>query len=346
MVSWLGPWKGAFFVTLFFVVLASFLFWLDFFRAYETEVRILAAGRTPNSLHVPANLRELLGTLSFYDRVLSGSEDLEDSARGQSPLERRAEWQKRTKVKIEPESDVLVVSVRGNTLETSRLWATETTQTLLGAASFYYDIRSEVDLRIIDGPFTKRFVEAPVWYFFASLGSGALLSVLFFGLLRLVPNLYAVLQKGPGKQRAFPDLKIGEEPLAGYHVGESVPLIDPKKFLPSRPRTLRFEEQHEDRRASVSAASIRSPKASAPPNLPVATRAEPGEMAGSFPEEPTAPENLPFADSDFTFSEKNDDASEFSVPEPLAGPKVPETAEPTAEEYKARLNKLLKNGNE
>src|SRR5687768_2338352 len=90
----LRSWRGAMLVTFVFLTAASFLFWLDFFRAYETEMRILAIGRsTIPSAEITENLVEIGGTLSFYERVLAQHEDLEDKFAGMKPDERKRGWQ-------------------------------------------------------------------------------------------------------------------------------------------------------------------------------------------------------------------------------------------------------------
>lgn len=347
LVAWIGPWKGAAVVTLFFVTLASFLFWLDFFRAYETEVRILVINRqaeTPRD--ITGNLAEIGGTLDFYERLLAREDTLTDPSGGLAPDERKAAWRSKVTVKKVGETDTLALQARDVSLEASRAWARGSTETLFAVAAFYYNIRTDADLRIIDGPFTKRVVERPTLYILASVASGLFLTILFFFLLRIFPIFFDALRRRAHKKHRGKERERNEEETPAYHIGESVPLIDPKKFLPSRPQRLHFEELHGETHENFRKPLGMGATAGAPANLPVAPAPE-TERRAAFSEPEPVPENLPFADSDFTFSE---DARPASNPqesgETAAGPEVPQVSEPSMEEYKARLNKLLANGNE
>lgn len=341
LISWIGPWKGAAFVTLFFITGAAFLFWLDFFRAYETEIQVLVIGKnTVSSAEISANLAQVAGTLTFYERLLVHAQELEDPFAGLAPDKRKEAWQSKVKVMKARESDTLSLSAHDASVEMSRQWARESTETLFAVASFYYHIRTEADLRIIDGPFTRRVVERPVGYVLTSAGSGLALTTLFFVLLRFVPVFFAALRKRLKRERILGEKEKNDfDETAGYHVGESVPLIDPKKFLPRRPRTFRFEENPAEQSPHAPVPSAFSAKASAPANLPIAPPAEEKEV-NTFYREENIPENLPFAEADFTLAGQGEENA------PAAGPAVPEITEPTPEEYKARLNKLLANGKE
>ena len=56
-----AAWRRSFFVALFFVTLASFLFWLDSFRIYEAEIRVLTIAKSQNTAtdQVVENFEEL-----------------------------------------------------------------------------------------------------------------------------------------------------------------------------------------------------------------------------------------------------------------------------------------------
>lgn len=348
MIVWIGPWKGAAFVTLFFVTAASFLFWLDFFRAYETEIQVLVIGKNAvSSDEIAANLAEVAGTLTFYERLLVHAPELADPLAGLSPDERKEAWQSKVRARKVRETATLSLRARDASLAMSRQWSRESAETLLAVASFYYNIRSDADLRIIDGPLTKRVVERPLGYLLTSLASALALTTLFFLLLRFVPVLLDVLRKNVKRDGLHREKgKNGaDDKISGYPIGESGPLIDPKKFLPSRPPAFRFEEKGERQDSHSQISSAFSSKAAAPANLPIAPKAE-GKELNTFYQEESLPEHVPFAEADFALSDQLGETAQPAEENAPAGPVVPEVTEPTAEEYKARLNKLLANGRE
>src|SRR3990167_9926640 len=81
-------WARAFLVTLFFVTLASGLFWLDFFRSYQAEVTVLVVSKTgtvQSSGDVAGNVAEIARTLSFYELVLAYNDLIDDAFEGYAP---------------------------------------------------------------------------------------------------------------------------------------------------------------------------------------------------------------------------------------------------------------------
>jgi capsular polysaccharide biosynthesis protein len=322
-----------FLVTLVFVTLASFLFWLDSFRAYQSEIRVLVLAKSSaiEADQVIDNLAELSKTLSFYDRVLQGTDLLDDDFEGYSPDQRRALWNETVRVERSDKSGILIITARQERSEKAKLLSEETSKALLSVASFYYNIKTDVDLRIVEGPIVSTTLAQPWRYVAVSVGSAAGVTAVFFLLLSLVPSLFG---KGAGTTPQT------------FRVGDAVPLIDPKKFVPARPAKLTFESTPEEVQAEEEPVLSEEKPHKEERMLPGMDVAElPFEFEETYPEEPSVvpegeiftetieepviPEELPVA--------QVEEKEEVKAPEPPRG-------EPTIEEYKRRLNELLAGG--
>ncbi len=349
-----SPWQRAFLVTLFFVTMAALLFWLDTFRLYQSEVRVFVMSKSPTVTtdEIVANLSELSKNLSFSERVFARNDLLDDDFSDYSKDERKALWNETVTVTQSDKSSVLTVTARKTTLEQARLLSEETVKEIFSIAGFYYNVKTDIDLRIVDEPIVKPVLAHPVRYVLTSFGSALGVTALFFGLLSVIPLLFAkrkrVLVSEHPVQAAPPVKHEKMEPT--YSLGEAVPFIDPRKFIPTRPTTLSFGMSHEEeviRQEIISSA----PKAPAPANLPVASSSE-----VLFPGMETKVTELPFQFEEVPVKEGVADippvtAQLNDVPAPYVPTSLEVTpqveikqGEPSVEEYKRRLNALLAGG--
>ncbi len=324
-----SAWRRSFFVTLFFVTLAASLFWLDIFRGYQSEVHVLVISKVPSVAtdQVVENFAELSKNLSFYERLLEGGDLVDDDFAGYSQDKRKKLWNETVQVERRDHSGVLVVTAEQESAEKAKRLSEETVKTLFAVASFYYNIKTDVDLRIVDQPITKPVIRHWPQYILVSLGSALGLSILFFSLLSVTPFFF-----GKPKVTPKPD----------FEIGESVPFIDPRKFVPARPTSLSFESSHEAQEGRAGKVT----KAPAPVGLPTTQeRLLPGMDVSE----------LPFQFEETYAEETGEEASLTDLPvtsglvaervtkEEAVAPAVPK-GEPSVEEYKRRLNELLSGG--
>ncbi|MEK9174242.1 MAG: hypothetical protein AAB845_03205, partial [Patescibacteria group bacterium] len=176
-------------------------------------------------------------------------------------------------------------------------------------------------LRVIDKPVTKLVVSNKVGYGLTILATAVVLTSIFFGLLSFITNK---------RKRSTGVTNIDS------HIGEAVPWIDPQKFVAIRPEKLGFQELSSQEISPVEEVLVPKPVvaartaqkvAHAPGNLPI--------MAGALPQfgieevDLMTEESLPEIAVEEAFTES--ETPGFDV-----------TTEPTVEEYKRRLNELLK----
>ena len=325
-------WQRSFFVTLFFVMLASLLFWLDGFRVYQSEVQILVVGRVSSVAtdQVVENFGELAGTLSFYERLLENHPDIEDSFEGYTKDQRKKLWNETVEVVQNENSGVLSVLAQGDTQAQAKRLSEATVATLFSLASLYYNIDTDIDLRVIDESIVETTIGRPVLYGLASFGTALSVTFAFFGLLYFVPMLF-------GKRR---------ETLPEYPVGASVPFIDPRKFIPTRLNTLSFESSHEHGKQETRQEAVKTPVISSTERMLPGMDAQelPFQLEESYPSEMETGEaealltDLPITNG-FVVDQVTPEPTE-SKPTVVDTPK----GEPTVEEYKRRLNELLSAG--
>lgn len=318
-----SAWQRSFFVTLFFVTLAALLFWLDTFHIYQSEVRVLVIGKVPTAAtdQVVENFTELSKNLSFYEQVLERNDLIDDDFEGYSKDERKELWNETVEVTRSEKSGVLSVIAKQDTPEKAKRLSEETTRTLFSVASFYYNIKTDIDMRVVDEPIVKTIVAHPVRYAMTSFGSALGVTIAFFVVLSAVPGFL-----GKRKEVVAPE----------FPIGASVPFIDPKKFVPARPTSLSFESSHEEQaKEAVAPQSTGNERM-----LPGMDATElPFQFEESYPEEKE--EEATFTDLPVTGGVLGGGATAMIET-------IPETPvkkdEPTPEEYKRRLNELLSGG--
>lgn len=323
-------------MTLFFVSLASCLFWLDTFRGYESEARVLVIGKSPSASteQVVENFAELTSNLSFYEKVLEMNDLIEDDFEGYPQDERKALWNETVTVERSEKSGVLVITARQDTREQAKRLADATVTTLFSMAGLYYNIKTDVDLRVIDETIMTPALHQPIRYILMSIGSAVVATTLFFWLLSVMPFFF---RKRGGKKFSRPSSSKGTNTgrsQEGFTLGASVPYIDPQKFVPARPATLTFESSHEEQQ-------IRKEILSSVPSEEILTQ-----------EIHSNERLLPGMDVELLPFEFEEIAPESTREEPMIqkeilpeAPIVPvKSGEPTIEEYKRRLNELLSGG--
>ena len=270
--SFPASWGRAFAVTLFFVTLSAGLFWLDYFRSYSAEVTILVISRpgvAQSSADISGNLAELTRTLSFYDRMLAEDDLIDDAFAGYVPDKRKKLWNDTVAVKKIGEGSVLSLRAVGDTPEAAAVLARQTARTLFSVAGLYYNVRTDIDLRIIDGPLVSYVLARPLAFGLASLFTGFFITALFFLLLNVLPGFIGGREKEMSLDEILAEHDSISEKYAApeksyqeYMPGETVPWIDPRKFIPAKPTTLSFENVTQGAKRSASSGLPRPPRLS------------------------------------------------------------------------------------
>ena len=325
-----------FIFCLVFVTLASGLFWLDFFRSYQADITVLViskSGTESIAQEVSDNMATLTSTLSFYERVLTDNDLIDDTLFGYAPEKRKALWNDMIEVKRPLGSSTLLIQVTGATGEQATYLSKQVTQTMFSLAGVYYNVKTDIDMRIVDGPLTQYTITQPFFFSIASIATGVVVTTVFFWLLNVLPTFIdtrksqyvrADVSSTPGK--AYPE----------FSLGETVPWIDPRKFIPAKPVDFSFQNTPEKYEESAIHPSTYAP---APANLPIADEETEVSM-GSEESIPLGPDVLLTNEEVMFMNTLTDESHGVSA---LTEENI-KKGEPTQDEYKRRLNELLTGG--
>jgi len=287
----------------------------DISKEYEATVLILVVPKSQiiatQSETVMRNIAEFPKTLAFYERLLKFNPEIKDGFAGMEPTARKNSWNGTIKVS-ENGSGIITLTVFAKNPTQAEALSKKTAQNLFQTVSNFYDIKTDIGISIIDGPLVSS-----VW-------RNRLVAILFsiaIGLsISLVLNIFLDwLEKKPKSERNY----FQKSPLRGLKnkIGIST---EEKKFAPKEEDFFQdvpyyFEEMSDKK---ILEFEDEYPDFSEAPN-PVTKSA-------------SAPANLPIAETDFIFGEENKTQEEDHDFIEM------KKQEPTVDEMKERLNKLLK----
>lgn len=327
-----------------------FLLFIDSFKTYNSEISILVNVKSKvaleNKKQIIANIIELPKTLSFYDRMLKYNSDVRDVTLGITPNKRKALWNEMISVEKSSEnSSVIKVSITADREADSKLLAEKSVRTLFDSVAFYYDIKNDIDLRIIDGPISKTQFFGWYWFLLVSFFLGFIIAKLINNLVwsdKLFINKQFFKDRGGLLKRSFfPEHKSESEMPAEQELELLNNLYQNEEVADS----LNFNSELEDKKDVVPSRDENFQEVKA-----ITKKFEPGKYP-NFPEMPiaekrqaSAPDNLPIADADFFATYDAPQAPAKEDVEIATEEKVEEKKyeEPTPEELRERLNKLLR----
>jgi capsular polysaccharide biosynthesis protein len=320
-----------------------FLLLIDSNKSYQSEISILVNTKSDvaaiNQAQIVGNIFELPKTLAFYNRLLKLNPDVRDVFAGQSAEQRKGRWNQMLRVeRSNIDASVIKISVTANREADASALASKTVRTLFDTTAFYYNVKNDVDLRIIDGPITRAQVSNWFWLFAVSVISGFAISWL---LQHLVFSDDSNRLSRPSflKMNSFFDFKKspempGKDELESLNNLYQTPQVEePFVFEQESEGSVDFAPTADEEFEEIKKITKKLEQGKYPnfPEMPV----EPKKFAD-------APDNLPIADSSY-FAESA--ASEESIPAqptPFEEEKTIDGAkEPTPQQLKERLNQLL-----
>lgn len=335
-------------LALFFIGTAAF-FSLDSFRGYRAEISIIALPKGDNlsADQVVENIAVLPTTLDFFDALIASDARIaEFSDIDEQPMAvRKAAWSEMLSVKRQGESGVITYSLAAESQEEAMLLARQMSKVLFEKVGAYYDIRSDVSIRTVEGPLVRISVDSPFLWIGASLGLGIVVALVMTFILSNISTIF------PSTRTA--SMPEGRMP---HKAAESAkPSFRPSAFIPKKPLALFSEsgeakaheekwekilavQEAEAKRAELNDLLVRSAKpvvstvaAAAPANLPVMDEKE---FFAQFEATAAAQEEAAVAPTPLAVEASMSPVEEVPTP----------AVEPTVEEYRRRLNELLKQG--
>jgi len=157
--------KGIFKLKIFWIVFivatfAIFIALLNFNRVYQSQTKILIIPKSniavKNSNQIIENLSRLPYTLSFYKKMSRENEDvMYDSILELPNHKKEIFWNSKIKIKREGKSGILdVITLDKNRYKAETL-NNQVAKTLITTTSFYYNIKTDIDIRIVDSMITN-----------------------------------------------------------------------------------------------------------------------------------------------------------------------------------------------
>ena len=153
-------------------ILKSKLFWLlaivvavIFFvvgvslsKTYKSEMRILLIPKSEvaarNIDQILRNAEEIPKSLSFYNKMLELNSDIEDNLADMPDSQRKEAWNSKIKIKNIKESEIIKIDTFSDDQLQAEIISRQIAFSDITVLSRYYDITTDLDMRIIDGPIT------------------------------------------------------------------------------------------------------------------------------------------------------------------------------------------------
>lgn len=329
--------KGWYFaLTAVFAAFTSAVILADSFRDYESEVSVLVI---PKSEVAAVSLGEIVANMGhitrtdafrseFFDALSAKNgafDHLSASARGEA-------MEKMVSVRAEKKGSVISIRAVADDADDARMIGRQAALTLLGSVGRYYNLKEDIDLRVMNGPTASARVMSPVVFVLSSVVLGMTVAAAFFLALFGLPGAIAFFER----RRRFPsgtlDAKVFEPELPISSVIRDTVGADRETAAAviAEHDAADIPEQPIPVGAPVPTPSVHGKRGSAPSNLPSLSEAEERFLR----------------EFSFEGSLEQEDVAEMktALATPVPTPEVRPTAdhEPTEEEYKRRLNELLK----
>lgn len=356
-------------------LLASFVITASFFnlkKTFQAEIDFLIIPQSEvsvkNSSQIISNLSALPKTVSFFEKIIEENQDLLNGGIGESSdNEKKEYWNEKIKIDNFKETGIIKITVSDKDRFQAEDLADEIKDNFIKSVGIYYDIEKDIDVRLIEEPIIKDTFSQPFWIIISEgFLTGFLISLFSFFLSF---SLLEKNQKNVKKQikKDFFQSRFSQNKESFFEI---------KSNENERGELLKKKVDKSKMRPWILAETAREEnyfsgylkKAVAPDNLPVASEKPEEEYAKPEKEYAKPREKEKYDAESVLISEKKEKLissvpisqsfSEESLPkfkselkENLSEDLVSEGEtedlkihEPTPEEVKERLNKLLSGG--
>jgi capsular polysaccharide biosynthesis protein len=306
------------------LALASMIFFvaMSSSKMYQSDMDVLFLPKSEVSVsnieQIIANAKQIPFSLSFYDKLVENNPDIDDEVADLPDAARKDFWNSKIETKQLGKSGVVRITIFSSDQMQAEMLSRQTANNLVIAMSRYYNIKTDLDMRIIDGPIVSQTGKTNIFLIiFLSLIFGLILGLFVSLLTELIVD--RIKNEKDDRQTEFKKQPLT---LANF----SFPILggaENKKTLPAEPENV-FDFNIKKEREI----------------------AEPAVVEESFrvsEKKAAAPANLPIAEEEIPFDFKSQPEKEMQFVEKIVSDAVSKdtSREATPEEVKARLNKLL-----
>lgn len=320
--------------------IASFFVLFGNNQIYKTELDILILPRNEKMAEsfdqTVESIKQLPLSLSFYNGMLAANKNIKDGAVGQSNYARKQFWNEKISAERIGESGVIRLEISDPNQAQSEVISAQLKHDLFFVISKYYNIKTDLEPRLIDGPITGAVAFSGIFIsLLESIGLGAVFS---FFMTIILSELFEAVSKR--KMNSFnPQFSFKKNILPKMNVTktEEVKYVFPEKKSAAE----KALEEIENEEIAVSSEELpEEESASAEIKKEISSAIEPVRNIAKA----GAPGNLPFADEelpDIFNTNKNEQVDAPSIEEAAKEDVGASYKEATPEEVKARLRKLL-----
>jgi capsular polysaccharide biosynthesis protein len=317
-----------------------FLLGINYNRNYIGEVEILVLPKSEttsgNLEQIMANIEELPTSLNFYESLLLSNEDVEDEIEEVSSYEKKDAWTSMFSVSQVKNSSIVKIKTRSQNQLQAEVLAKGIARQIAVSMSRYYNIQTELEIRILDEPVVSEENRGgDLKIITSSILFGMIFGWLFsFGIQKqrdnFAPTLKSVMR---GAGRINTERNVEKKELAEmenvsaaeenflqqtFANEDNAPVQEKVSEIKAVPEKKIVSEKIAVPEKKIETAGVK--KSSAPDNLPVGEDFILNNLK-------LVAEKKAFAEKELIFASKKDDA--------------PKSHEATEEEIKRRLNKLL-----
>ncbi len=327
-----------------------FLLSIDLFKTYSSDISIIITPKSELGISLQnqlfSNIIELPKTLSFYDRILKLNPDVRDVTIGMDQDERKEVWNKMFNIsRVSGNSSVFKISIEVAGKNDSELLASKTVATLFNNVAFYYNVKNDFNLSIIDGPIAKSHVNNWPLLLLVDILSGFVLAV----FLSFIPWL----GKAGSNTRQFKENTDFFKKNSAVTFEDEWESFNDLYQQEQVDEPFVFEEKAEDKKITQDDIDTATNYEEKFQEVKKITKQLEPTKYPNFPEMPirekhaSAPDNLPIAEDSF-FAQYAAPAEEVFVEKEEVIEKAEaividdKPKEPTAAELKKRLNELLR----
>jgi len=317
------------------IAIVAFLAFLNMSRIFSSEMEVLLIPKSNTTAEnidkITADAENFPQALSFYDEMIKNG-TINDPTKELPSSSRKAFWNSVIKTEKIDNSGIIKITAFSSDRVQAEIIDRQAVATLIGRLSQYYNIRTELDVRIIEDP-----VVVPTF------SSNPLLLIVYSILLGLISGFLTafIFSVIPAPKRSLP----GEGRF-------NFSLANLPTFTKSEKKELKIGEEEKPIVFDKRPEAITSQKKEGPKKETIITPLP----AFSFPQKKaTAPGNLPIADEEAVLKieerlyangkkEEPKEEKKEIIPEKPKAPEEPKKdifREATPEEVKERLNKLL-----
>jgi hypothetical protein len=234
-------------------VLAVFVALINISRTYKSQADVMLISRNEatakNMDRIVEDAREIPLTLSFYNRIIA--EGFEDAAEELPDYKREAYWKEKIRTEKVDGSSIIRITI----FEKDQIAAEDLSQqsalSLADALGRYYNIKTELDTRIINGPIVSYGFKEDLFILFLKSLLGGLI---FVFAVYVINHILGYLVAGTKIKKVMP---------AGLDY--KIPEASRKEAKP-----ISFDKKPTDDKKNIVKEISLGKKAAAPLNLPIA----------------------------------------------------------------------------